>query len=148
MSEKPGKRLMGWKQYLTKIGMKISLSTISVASACAGVAGIVFCFLTMMWSIFRPDYMFPLPEYIPLGCGIVVLFCFSLQAWLWQRQIKPVSPVALSNASDLLAVDTLVRPSDLPPTHQQAELLRAPTSGQETPPEELLRATATRGPEG
>ena len=36
--------------------------------------------------------------------------------------------------------DTLLRASDLPPSHQQAELLRAAKPGQETPPEELLRA--------
>lgn len=34
----------------------------------------------------------------------------------------------------------LLRPSQLPPSHQQAELLRATVHGQDTHPEELLRA--------
>ncbi len=50
-------------------------------------------------------------------------------------------PVTRHKTGDLPEVETLVRASDLPPSHQQAELLRAAQPGQETSPEELLRAT-------
>lgn len=142
MSEKAGKWLVSKGRYCMGIGIKISLSAISVASAVGALAGVLFCVITMMWSIFRSDYMFPLPEYIPIFCGIIFLLCFSIQAWLWQRRIKPVISRTSYNTGDLPEVETLVRASDLPPSDQQAELLRGvalPSS--ETPPEELLRAT-------
>ncbi len=143
MSEKPKKRLVSKGRYCMGIGMKISLSAISVASAVGAVAGVLFCVITMMWSIFRSDYMFPLPEYIPIFCGIIFLLCFSLQAWLWQRRIKPVISRTSYNTGDLPASETLVRASNRPPSHQQSELLRAAQLGAETLPEELLRASLT-----
>ncbi len=139
-TEKPQKRLMGKGRYYTVVGIKVSLSAVSVVFAIAAVAGVLFCAVTMAWSIFRPDYMFPLPEYIPLFCVIIFLFCCSLQVWLWQRQIKPVAAITRHNTGDLPDVETLVRASNLPPSHQQAELLRASGQGAETPAEQLLRA--------
>jgi len=44
------------------------------------------------------------------------------------------------NTGNFPEVETLIRPSDLPPSNQQAELLRAAQDGKETPAEELLRA--------
>jgi hypothetical protein len=129
-------------------GIKLSLSALSVASALAGVAGVLFCVVTLIWSIFRSDYMFPLPEYIPISCGIVFLFCFSLLTWLRQRQIQFVAPNLARKTGPLPEVETLVRPSDLPPAQQSAELLRGAHIGQETAPEELLRATNAGEPQG
>jgi predicted membrane metal-binding protein len=144
-TEKPQKRLVGKGRYYTVVGIKISLSAVSVVLAIAGVAGVVFCAVTMIWSIFRPDYMFPLPEYIPIFCVIIFLFCCSLHVWLWQRQIKPVAPIMRHNTGDLPEVETLVRASNLPRSHQQAELLRAAGQEAETPPEQLLRAGQGEG---
>ena len=62
-------------------------------------------------------------------------------------KIEGMEPVALltkENAKHLPETETLVRPSDLPPSHLQAELLRAAPQGSETPPEELLRATQNK----
>jgi hypothetical protein len=47
-------------------------------------------------------------------------------------------------ARHLPSAEILVRPSDIPASQQQAELLRAVKSGQETPPEELLRASGNQ----
>jgi hypothetical protein len=55
--------------------------------------------------------------------------------------MEPVTLITRHNIADLPAVETLVRASALPPSHQQSELLRAAPQGSETPPEELLRAT-------
>lgn len=55
-----------------------------------------------------------------------------------------VLPMTRRNAHLASAEESLVRASDLPPTHPRAELLRATPYGQETPAEELLRATQRR----
>ncbi len=60
---------------------------------------------------------------------------------LWRLVIT--EPVNLAHAeikAFQLSEQNMVRPSDLPHSQQQAELLRAATHGPETPAEELLRA--------
>ena len=61
--------------------------------------------------------------------------------------VTEVTFIAPKTALVLPPEESLLRPSDLPPSHQQAELLRAAKPGQETPPEELLRAGGNRGAE-
>ncbi|HLK57424.1 MAG TPA: hypothetical protein VKU00_12715 [Chthonomonadaceae bacterium] len=56
-----------------------------------------------------------------------------------------MEPITDHNAHLLPLMETLVRGSDLPPTEQQNELLRAVQQGQETPTEQLLRASQTNG---
>lgn len=77
-------------------------------------------------------------------CWSVGLFCGCKSFFTSAREIEPVAPITRHNTGDLPAVETLVRPSELPPSHQQTELLRAARHGQETPAEELLRATSTQ----
>jgi hypothetical protein len=60
------------------------------------------------------------------------------------KAIERVAPITRHNTGHLPAAETLVRASDLPPSHQQAELLRAAPQGSETPAEELLRAGMNR----
>ena len=78
--------------------------------------------------------------------GVIILSIASLLPLLGWRLGKAafvaerVTPITRRNTGDIPEVESLVRPSDLPPSHQQAELLRAAKPGQETPPEELLRA--------
>lgn len=57
-----------------------------------------------------------------------------------EQKIERTLPLTQKNTSDLPAVQTLVRPSDIPPSHQSSELLRSAPQGSETPPEEMLRA--------
>jgi len=69
-------------------------------------------------------------------------FCGCMPFFIRARTIEPVAAIIRHNSGQLPEVETLVRASEVPPPHHQAELLRGvapPTS--ETPPEELLRAT-------
>jgi hypothetical protein len=68
-------------------------------------------------------------------------FCVCLPLFMRVQKMETVAPATRHNIGDLPDVETLGRASDLPPSQQQAELLRAAKSSQETPPEELLRAT-------
>ena len=58
------------------------------------------------------------------------------------RALSSVELVTESGSHLLPLQDTLLRGSDLPPTGQQAELLRAAQAGLETPAEELLRSSS------
>ena len=57
------------------------------------------------------------------------------------QRIEPVALLKRQSVIPLPEAETLVRASELPPSHQQAELLRAAPQGSETPVAELLRAT-------
>jgi hypothetical protein len=57
------------------------------------------------------------------------------------KKLRTVELLTPQRAKYLPEIDTLVRGSELSPSQRQAELLRPVKSGQETPPEELLRAT-------
>jgi hypothetical protein len=77
--------------------------------------------------------------FIPILSAIAVpLWWGSRKSWKTIRALQPIDP---ANTAALPAVETLVRASHLPPSHQQTELLRAAGSGQKTPVEELLRAS-------
>lgn len=58
--------------------------------------------------------------------------------------VSTTIPLSDHNDLQLSLRQTLLRGSDVPPTVQQAELLRAIQAGQETPQEQLLRATTTQ----
>ena len=55
--------------------------------------------------------------------------------------VYDMKPLTRANTADLPAPDTLVRASSEPMQAQQAVLLRAAAEGQETPQEEMLRAS-------
>ena len=76
--------------------------------------------------------------------GIVALKS-SMRLFVEGKEIEPVRPLTAHNQHQVPLDESLLRASDAPPSHQQAELLRAVKSSQEMPPEELLRAAqATR----
>lgn len=137
MSEKREKRLVGWKQYVqTKCAALIAYSV-----------GIV---------LMIGGFLLPLALLIDMGGWIIIAFPIILAAaGLGYLAVKAgvsiirftenralIAPITRYNTAGLPETETLVRPSDLPLSHQQAELLRgvAPPSS-ETPPEELLRGT-------
>ncbi len=76
-----------------------------------------------------------------LFCVSAGMFFAAFRFYTNEQKVKRVVPITKRSSHLLPPEETLVRPSDLPRSHQQAELLRAATHGSETPAEELLRAT-------
>jgi hypothetical protein len=73
---------------------------------------------------------------LALWSARITYYCFKEE-----RKVERVKFVTKRTSHLLPPEESLVRPSDLPPSRQQAELLRAAPQGSETPAEELLRAT-------
>ena len=135
MSEKPQKRLVSEEEY----------AWLMIKRAFLGLASLGFCLLgawvvlvALAWACWYPLYglIWGLGSAFPLG----VAFCLSRA----MKSIKLSMLITTEDADLLPQQETLIRPSDLPPSQQQAELLRAAQHGIETPTEELLRATTNR----
>ncbi len=142
MSEKPRKRLMNKSEYVrTKCAALIAYSVGAVLM----IGGFFLPFTLLLklgpWIVI----MFP----IMLVAGGLGYFAVKAGASIIRstENREPIALITRHNTRHLSEVETLVRGSDLPPSHQQAELLRAAKPGQETPTEELLRATNASGPE-
>jgi len=142
MSENPKKRLVSKGQYLKTLGEKGATYTAGIFLGLTGVP-------LLLISLFSFNRCFSSGDFSEgfLFIGVVSLFwslgifggCKSF--FKSAQEIEPVAPITRHNTGDLPAVESLVRASDLPPSDQQAELLRAVSQGSETPSEELLRAT-------
>jgi hypothetical protein len=155
MSEKPQKRLVihsnagrdtvrpiqlvGQEGYIKGIGAKITLFSLSLFVLLAGLAILA----ASVWFCFQCadcGSVFELAFYVSIGT-----LCYGRHVFIEAKQIKPVRPVIAHNAYRFSPKEILLRASDVPPSQQQAELLRAARYGKETPAEELLRATTTNG---
>ena len=147
MSEKPQKRLVSKGQYVQVLGKKIGLQSLATVVATVFVTSGLFtasCLLVTCLSIpslLRHPERFFAKLFITMFLGICTWAMYWLSNTMFAnaKSIEPVAPITERNAHLLPAQDTLVRGSDLPPSEQQSELLRATQNGQETPPEELLR---------
>jgi len=146
MSEKPKKQLVGWSVYLITLCQRTALRGAASFSGCAGVIFLLAAIVTLIRVIvLHQDLNLSTSEFIlgMAGIGAIGLLLLFLSSLFFQdvKEIEPVAPITRHNVGDLSEFGTLVRPSDLPPSQQQAELLRAAQPGHEMPPEELLRAT-------
>ncbi|MCW3094972.1 MAG: hypothetical protein JWL77_590 [Chthonomonadaceae bacterium] len=157
MSEKPQKRLVSKGQYLKTLGDKGASYAAGVFYGLLGVPFLLislFCFVIGLYGLFFSGF----PSEISIVLFIAVISLILSMGAFWgctsyfkrAQEIELVAPITRHNTDQLPAVETLVRASDAPPSHQQAELLRASPQGSETPPEELLRATlkGTNGQDG
>jgi hypothetical protein len=151
MNEKPGKRLVTWNYYFGMLSKKV------IACALIGFFGFIAFVAfrlagTLLWGAFEPEWRSTLGLWVVLAG----LLCAVGSVTLWGgfrmltnvKNAEKIAPITRHNTGDLPEVETLVRSSDLRPSHQQAELLRAAKPGQETPPEELLRAAQTNRDNG
>ena len=137
MSEtKPQKKIVSKRRYMLVMGKQMGISAGIGILLCIGLSGLGFM---------QPQPSDPTPilphwfRWVGLLLSIYAFWkCIELLRAM--RSIEPVQPVTERNAHLLPLQDTLVRSSDLPPSEQQAELLRAVQTGQETPLEELLRS--------
>ncbi|MCW3054940.1 MAG: hypothetical protein JWN14_4110 [Chthonomonadales bacterium] len=156
MNEKPKKRLVGWTQYVRIAGrgtaLKLSGATLV---GIAGVSSLLSClmlfFCLSTWMMWRHEqWDQDIMDWVR-GTGVLGTFfgvsgiaslIGAVKVWKEAQKVESVILLTKHNIANLPAVETLVRPSDLPHSHQQAELLRGVGPPlYETPPEELLRAT-------
>ena len=135
MSEKPQKRLVSKGRYVWLMTGRTTLLSAAVIFASVGIFSLVLAVICAAhdWGME--------PTYKIVGT-VLVLLAFEL--YRKERTVERAAPITMRTTSILSPEETLVRASDLPPTHQQAELLRAAPQGSETPLEELLRATTNR----
>jgi hypothetical protein len=134
-TEKPQKRLVSEEEYAWLMTKRTFLGLAALAFYILGALAFYMAVVWVCW--------------YPLG-GLIwgfitaflmgVAFCFSRA----KKSIKLSLLITTQDAHLLPQEETLVRPSDLPPSHQQSVLLRAAQHGSETPAEELLRAAANR----
>ena len=137
------KRLVSKGHYIITNAAKIVFGLLSVlllVCFCLSLCLFIFC------CVFPFGVFGEMSEVFFRGSGVSLIlslgaFCVCMLFHMRARTIEPIVQVTRHNTGSLPEVETLVRASDLPPSHQQAELLRAAQPVQETPPEELLRAT-------
>ncbi len=136
MSEKPGKRMVGWEQYL---GTQCAKGATNAAGAALLIVGsILLVPLIILWiGEFRIENFLLSVLFGVLGFGIILTGKKIVHS---ADRIEPVVLLTKHNTGDIPEAEILVRASALPPSHQQAELLRAALGSNETPEEELLRA--------
>ncbi|MCW3053426.1 MAG: hypothetical protein JWN14_2596 [Chthonomonadales bacterium] len=142
-SEKPRKRLVPMPQYVKTLGQKGMGYSAGTILSFAGFIGMVIGVILIMMCFTFPDL--PNVHLWEFIVGSVLGGLGITGAWLGNRvmkitkKIEPVNLITRRTANLLPQEDTLVRASERPLSQQKAELLRAATTGQETPPEELLR---------
>ena len=149
-TEKPRRRLVGWMQYLMTLADKGVFYSFASAFLCGGIVLMLLAgwiIVASLINIFQGDYLGIVAGSIGVGIALVGLKVIRIaKNWIKEaRQIAPVALLTKSNVKQLPEVETLVRGSDRPLTAPQDELLRAARQGQETPPEQLLRATTEDG---
>ena len=137
MSEKPKKRLVSRGRYVCLMAGRATLLSAAVIFASVGIFSLVLALMCAAhgWGMES--------AYKIIGT-VLVLLAFGL--YRKERTVERVAPITRYTTSALPPEQTLVRASALPPSHQQAELLRAAPQGSETPAEELLRATIGNRP--
>jgi hypothetical protein len=151
MSEtKPPRRLVGWKQYIGNIAVRVLGRSVARALLAGGLLSFGFSIFVFAILSFNADlnaHPIPIgfaPRYLVGGGllgGLCMLGLWSAKVLLKRvEKIEPVGLITRHNTGNLPEVETLVRGSDIPVVVQQAELLRAAGQGLETPPEQLLRA--------
>jgi len=141
MSEKPGKRLASKGRYAWLMTARAILVLVLIPVSLV----LAYSILGLLVNVFNMSDPDSIGNCILFAIGISAT-CFSIRSIIREeKKIERVVPITKRTTSSLPPEETLVRASDLPPSHQQAELLRAAQAGQETSREELLRATSTTG---
>ena len=149
MSEKPKKRLVGWAEYADTITQKSTAYCLAAVFGGGGSLSLVSAVTAILKSVVkivisgdsRDEFFISCSGSIPrIGLGLIGIW-IAVTLFKGARQVRSVALLTKHSAKGLPDVETLPRASYLPPSQQQAELLRAAQVGKETPPEQLLRAT-------
>jgi hypothetical protein len=149
--EKPKKRLVPFKAYLRNRAAKVWWRASGLVLIVSGiVVGGIFI-LGQIWFALRAILKGTPNGFSILIAGLLLAFLFYMLAallydrgtWNWKKanQIEDVELLKHDNVGQLPAEESLVRASAEPIEGQEKVLLRAATGAEETPPEQLLRAT-------
>ena len=143
MSEiKPQKRIVSKGRYVRVMGKRLTLYSVASAIQALGFLGLsIVVILLIMAMEPRVRAVFLVLSGVLALISLPCLF-LSKRLFVRVRAMEAVAPITDRNAHLLPAEESLLRGSDISPTEQQAELLRAVQTGQETPPEQLLRSVA------
>lgn len=142
-SEKPRTRLVSKGRYLRNLGEK---GVNYAVGSFYGLLGVPLLLLSLLciYVCFAVRYFldtFLCLAMVSLGLSAGAFWgCKSY--FRKAREMETVTPITRDNTGLLPPEETLLRPSEFSPSHQQAELLRAAPQGSETPSEELLRVVA------
>jgi len=136
----PPKRLVSKGKYLQAVGKKVGLCCL------AGLLVSAAIYLLTSPATWLNHAQSNGVSLVLGAITILALWC-SLRLFEKGRQIEPGRPLTDHTVHLLPPEETLVRASDIPPSLQPTELLRAVQTDSETPPEELLRASITNSQE-
>ena len=152
--KKTGKQIVSKGEYVGRLGSKAFFSAVGIIMLwfCAIGVFATICLLFTLFFILYPDltkmdvairFIIFLSLCLPLvGVVLFLLGYVGRLAIRRGRQVDPGIPFTRENTADLPAEDSLVRASEEPTPEQQTVLLRAAVQGQETPAEELVRASS------
>ena len=148
MHPKTGKRIVSKGEYAASVGWKSSLSAFGVGVMGVGIVGIVIAgFLTIdalgaaIKDHISDDINIAAADLLIIGGVSALIFWAGRKTVRKAKQIDAGTLLTRANTANLPAPDSLVRASAEPLQAQQAVLLRAAAQGNETPPEQLVRAS-------
>ena len=150
MEPKTGKRIVSKRAYVKAQGKRSVLAVGAIVLWVATIVGIWLIGLFLFQAISgvsRSDSMVIafMPYFVIIifvtGTVTLLLALSAKSVTKTARAIDPGVPLTRANTADMPAPDTLVRASTEPLQAQQSVLLRAAAEGQETPPEQLVRAS-------
>ena len=151
-SEPSGKRIVSKAEYVKAQAKRLGwvCSGIIIVVSVLLVAASILAALSTQNTHFpvgmrREDYWSLLTVLLSLAFVCIFLRYMSrIENYIVGKftSIDPGVPLTHANATHLPAPDTLVRASVEPTQEQHAVLLRAAAAGQQTPPEQLVRASS------
>ena len=125
------RRVVSKGEFVRTIGKKLGLFSLSGTLL---ATALVLALITMV-SLYFGAILFV----IAFGIVTIAVFWASTRFFVQAKKVEAVRPLTNRISHLLPPEESLVRAADAPPTQQQAELLRAAQSSQDTPAEELLR---------
>lgn len=152
METKTGRRIMSKGEYAKAKGKRAGLGitgycSLLLALVCLGLTISYLCELLFALpglGMDRKDGQFFYHITLLILISGAATFLFGKLGIIGFRQageVKTGVPLTRHTAAHLPAPDSLVRASEQPLQAQEAVLLRAAAQGQETPPEQLVRAS-------
>jgi len=146
MNKQPQRTLVNKKRYIQVMGLKMSLFAVG---GCAIGGGLIAGFAVMneivISLVYPHETRFTLLDCTAFAVGTGMLLMCGAVTYRKSHKIAAVELTTPQNAHLLPPEETMVRASDLPPSQQEAELLRAAAQEQETPADQLLRAGQESG---
>jgi hypothetical protein len=147
MNEKPLKHLVHKGRYVWVMTLRATLMSTAVLLLIFGVTAIILSYWINSTGLYYwlGSTGLQTEQFCALVAPAIIFLAFRV--YKWERHIERVKLITTQNLDLIPPEDCLVRASDLPPSQQKAELLRAVRQGAETPAEELLRAGQGSNPD-